>query len=217
MPCTAKKFEAARDEFKNNGKPQVDYVLTTQGLIKMIRESGIVFSALQPEAVDMPFGAISGAGVIFGVSGGVTEAVLRRVSSDKTAEALMTIAWKGIRGMEGIKTTTIPFGDKELTIAVVSGLKNAADLVERIKGGEHYDFVEVMACPGGCVSGAGQPPVGWEEKESRSQGLYAADKLCNIKRSEENPLMMDLYSGLLRGKVHELLHVDYQHKEEQHA
>jgi NADH-quinone oxidoreductase subunit G len=218
MPCTAKKFEAAREEFKIKGKPQVNYVITTQELIKMIRESGIIMTTLQPEAVDMPFGTISGAGVIFGVSGGVTEAVLRRVTTDKSAGTLMSLAWTGVRGMEGLKTTSIPFGDKELKIAIVSGLKNAADLIGRIKSGEeHYDFVEVMSCPGGCVSGAGQPVVSWEEKLSRGQGLYAADKLCNIKRSEENPLMMELYGGLLKGKVHELLHVDYLHKEVHHA
>jgi NADH-quinone oxidoreductase subunit G len=218
MPCTAKKFEAARDEFKIKGKPQVNYVITTQELIKMIRESGIIMTTLQPEAVDMPFGTISGAGVIFGVSGGVTEAVLRRVTTDKSAGTLMSLAWTGVRGMEGLKTTVIPFGDKELKIAIVSGLKNAADLIERIKSGEeHYDFVEVMSCPGGCVSGAGQPVVSWEEKLTRGQGLYAADKLCNIKRSEENPLMIELYGGLLKGKVHELLHVDYLHKEVHHA
>ena len=111
--------------------------------------------------------------------------------------------------MDGVKETSITFGERELKIAVVSGLKNARDLIERIKSGEHYDFVEVMACPGGCVSGAGQPFVANEEKESRGKGLYSADKLCSIKRSEENPLMQSLYNGLLKGRVHEMLHVDY--------
>ena len=209
MPCTAKKFEAARDEFKVDGTPNVDYVLTTQELIQMIKESGLVFSDLEPEAVDMPLGTMTGAGVIFGVTGGVTEAVLRRISSDKSNTALLSIAYQGVRGMEGVKEATIPFGDRELKIAVVSGLKNASDLIERIKNGEHYDFVEVMACPGGCVSGAGQPFASREEKEDRGKGLYAADKLSSIKRSEENPLMMSLYNGLLRGQVHQLLHVHY--------
>jgi NADH-quinone oxidoreductase subunit G len=219
MPCTAKKFEALRDEFKIDGSPAVDYVLTTQELIHMIRESGIVFSELEPEAVDMPFGTITGAGVIFGVSGGVTEAVLRRITSDKSPSALMALAYKGVRGMAGVKTASLMFGERELKIAVVSGLKNAADLIERVKNGEHYDFVEIMACPGGCVSGAGQPAAVSPEKESRGRGLYAADKMCNIKRSEENPLMMSLYGGILKGRVHELLHVNYfpQEKEEAHA
>ena len=209
MPCTAKKHEAARDEFKTDGIPNVDYVITTQELIQMIRESGIVFSELEPEAVDMPFGTMTGAGVIFGVTGGVTEAVLRRVSSDKSQTALKSIAYTGIRGMEGVKEASVPYGDRTLRIAAVSGLGNAAALIERILNGEHFDIVEVMACPGGCVSGAGQPFSAFAEKERRAKGLYAADKLCNIKRSEENPLMMALYSGILKGRVHELLHVDY--------
>lgn len=209
MPCTAKKFEAARPEFKNNGIPDVDYVITTQELIQMIKESGLVFSELEAEAVDSPFGTMTGAGVIFGVTGGVTEAVLRRISSDKTLTGLRTIALKGIRGMNGVKETTVLVGEKEVRIAIVSGLKNASDLIQRIKDGDHYDFIEIMACPGGCVSGAGQPYVPDAEKATRGKGLYSSDKLCSIKRSEENPLMMSLYSGLLKGKVHDLLHTSY--------
>lgn len=209
MPCTAKKFEAAREEFKINNAPSVDAVITTQELIKMIKESGIVFQDIEPEAVDMPFGTMTGAGVIFGVTGGVTEAVLRRLSSDKSKSSLSALTYQGVRGMEGVKETTITYGDRELKIAMVSGLKNASDLIEKIKSGEHYDFVEVMACPGGCISGAGQPFISNLGKEQRSKGLYTSDKLSTIKRSEENPLMMSLYSGLLKGKVHELLHVHY--------
>lgn len=214
MPCTAKKFEAAREEFMLDGTPNVDYVITTQELIQMIKESGIIFADLEPEAVDMPFGTMTGAGVIFGVTGGVTEAVLRRVSSDKSKTSLMSIAYQGVRGMKGVKETSIQFGEKEVKIAMVSGLKNASDLIERIKAGEHYDFVEVMACPGGCISGAGQPFAVASDKENRGKGLYSADKLCNIKRSEENPLMMSLYNGLLKGRVHELLHVHYTSQKE---
>ncbi|MDR1248954.1 MAG: [FeFe] hydrogenase, group A [Treponema sp.] len=213
MPCTAKKFEAARSEFRRSpNEPYVDYVLTTQELIRMIRESGIIFNELEPEAVDMPFGAMSGAGIIFGVSGGVAEAVLRRIVSDKSPAALQNISYYGVRGMEGTKTAAIAFGDREVKIAMVSGLKNAADLIEKIKSGEQdyrFDFVEVMACPGGCVSGAGQPPAVFADREERGRGLYAADKLSNIKRPEENPLMMNLYNDLLKGRVHELLHVHY--------
>lgn len=216
MPCTAKKYEAARPEFTLNGALCVDYVITTQELIQMIRESGIVFSELEAEAVDSPFNTQTGAGVIFGVTGGVSEAVLRRLSSDKTLTSLGTIAFKGLRGMEGVKETTVLLGDRPIRMAVVSGLNNASKLVEKIKGGEHYDFVEVMACPGGCISGAGQPYVPDSEKKERGKMLYAADKLCSIKRSEENPLMMALYGGLLKGRVHELLHVSYgrTHREE---
>ena len=209
MPCTAKKFEADRDEFAADGVPNVDYVITTQELIQMIKESGIVFSELEAESIDTPFSTATGAGVIFGVTGGVTEAVLRRVSNDKSMTNLRTIALKGVRGMKGVKETTVKVGEKELRIAVVSGLKNASDLIERIKEGEHFDFVEVMACPGGCVSGAGQPYVADHEKNLRGEGLYASDRMSSVKRSEENPLMMSLYNGILKGKVHELLHVSY--------
>jgi NADH-quinone oxidoreductase subunit G len=214
MPCTAKKYEASRDEFKVDGVPDVDYVITTQELIQMIRESGIVFNELEPEAVDMPLGIATGAGVIFGVTGGVTEAVLRRLSSDKSKAALKAISYQGVRGMKGVKEATVMYGAKEVRIAVVSGLKNAADLVERIKAGEHFDFVEVMACPGGCVSGAGQPFAQARTRENRGKGLYAADKMSNIKFSEENPVMMNLYNSTLVGRVHELLHVDYLHGKE---
>ncbi len=214
MPCTAKKFEAVRDEFKADGKQDVDYVLTTQELVRMIKESGIVFKEIEPEAVDMPYGTYTGAGVIFGVTGGVTEAVLRRLASDKSGSALRTIAYTGVRGLEGVKEATIMVGDAEVRIAVVSGLKNASDLIERIKEGEHFDFVEVMACPGGCINGGGQPYVPGNEISKRSDGLYTDDKLSTIKRSEENPLMMSLYNGVLKGRVHELLHVHYHAKEE---
>lgn len=215
MPCTAKKHEAARDEFARNGVPDVDHVITTQELIRMIRESGIVFSELEAEAVDSAFSPSTGAGVIFGVTGGVTEAVLRRVSNDKSSSALRAIVYQGVRGMQGVKEARVPFGGRELRIAIVSGLGNAAALIERIKAGEHYDFVEVMACPGGCVSGAGQPYVPSDEKAKRGKGLYSADKMSSIRRSEENPLVMGLYGGLLKDRVHELLHVQYAGAQDQ--
>lgn len=213
MPCTAKKYEAARDEFTQDGVPFVDYVITTQELIHMIKESGIVFSELEPEAVDMPFGATTGAGLIFGVTGGVTEAVLRRVMNDKTSTSLQALSFTGVRGMAGAKEASVTIGERKLRIAVISGLKNAADLIGRIKAGAHYGFVEVMACPGGCVSGAGQPFVTESEKERRGKRLYSIDKMSSIKRSEENPLIMSLYGGLLKGRVHELLHTSYAKEE----
>ncbi|MPM62265.1 Iron hydrogenase 1 [bioreactor metagenome] len=148
------------------------------------------------------------------MTGGVTEAVVRRLSSDKSISFLRSLAFKGVRGMQGVKETTVPYGDKELKIAVVSGLKNADNLIKKIKSGEkHYDFIEVMACPGGCINGAGQPFSLSEERKNRGNGLYKADSLNSIKRSEENPLVMSLYNGLLKGKVHKLLHVDYIGKE----
>ncbi|MBU3172108.1 [FeFe] hydrogenase, group A [Clostridium estertheticum] len=211
MPCTAKKFESQRDEFIENGVNSVDYVITTQELIKMIKESGIVFSEVLPEAVDMPFGVSSGAGVIFGVTGGVTEAVIRRVIEDKSPSALRDLAFARVRGMEGVKETSITVGGRLINVAVVSGLKNADELVKKIQAGEaQYDFVEVMACPGGCIGGAGQPFVKSKGKLKRGALLYEADRMNVIRRSEENPLMDTLYKGLLKDKVHKLLHVEYK-------
>ena len=215
MPCTAKKFECAREEFMHDGVPETDYVITTQELIQMIHKAGIVFDELEPEAVDSVFSTCTGAGVIFGVTGGVTEAVLRRLSTDKSKKALLSIAFNDVRGMKGVKETTIPYGDKEVRIAIVSGLKNAEKVIQALKNGEHFDFIEVMACPGGCVAGGGQPFGTNATKEVRGKALYSADKMLSIKRSEENPLMLSLYDGVLKGRVHELLHVHYNHKEEE--
>ncbi|HEX3078569.1 MAG TPA: [FeFe] hydrogenase, group A, partial [Lachnospiraceae bacterium] len=188
MPCTAKKAEAAREEFEKDGIPDVDFVITTTELVKMIKEIGIQFNELEPEATDMPFSLNSGAGIIFGVTGGVTEAVIRRVVEDKSQNVLKDIEFIGVRGMEGVKECELPVNDTTLKIAVVSGLANAERLIEKIESGEeHYDFVEVMACPGGCISGAGQPFSHQPEKIDRAKGIYKADKVSQIKRSEENP------------------------------
>lgn len=213
MPCSAKKFEADREEFKRDGIPDVDYVVTTQELTNMINESGIAFSELEPEALDRPFQSCSGAGVIFGVTGGVTEAVIRKVLSDTPVPALRALAFEGVRGMEGVKEATITALDREIKIAIVSGLKNADNIIKKIKSGEvHYDFVEVMACPGGCINGAGQPFAKADEKNERSVRLYKVDKMKSISRSDDNPLMDSLYSGILKDRVHELLHVHYHNK-----
>ena len=211
MPCTAKKFEAMRDEFRDkNGTPYVDYVITSQEIVQMIRQSGIRFDELEPEAVSMPFGMSSGAGLIFGASGGVTEAVLRRISDDKSAGAIRSIANSGVRDIAGLKECSITHNGEEIKIAIVSGLENTDKLIHRIEEGEvSYHMVEVMACPGGCVSGAGQPFAKSGERRQRSESLYRNDRMCLIRRSEENPLMEELYSGILKDRTHELLHVDY--------
>lgn len=210
MPCTAKKYEASRDEFKRNNVPDVDYVITTIELVKMIKEIGIQFDELEPEAPDMPFSLYSGAGVIFGVTGGVTEAAVRRVVADKSPKALKDIEFLGLRGMEGVKVCELSMEERSIRIGVVSGLANAEALIEKIESGvEHFDFVEVMACPGGCIAGAGQPFSHKEEKNARASGMYKADKVSQIKRCEENPLMLSLYNGLLKHRTHELLHVSY--------
>lgn len=213
MPCTAKKSEAAREEFRDeNGKPYVDLVITTQELIKMIKQSGIVFEDIEPEAVDLPFGTMSGSGVIFGVTGGVMEAVIRRVSDDKSLANLRNLAFEGVRGYNGIKEFELPMGDRALKLAVVNGLGNVAEIMKRIENGEQFDLIEVMACPNGCIGGGGQPKADTAEKQVRGENLYKADKLCTLKFSEKNPLMKELYEGILKGRTHELLHVDYVKK-----
>ena len=210
MPCTAKKFEASRDEFKKDGIPYVDYVLTSEEVIGMLKEIGIRFDRLAPEALDMPFSIYSGAGVIFGATGGVTEAAVRRVVADKSPKALKEIEFIGVRGMEGLKVCELALGERTIRIGIVSGLGNADDLIQKIESGEeHFDFVEVMACLGGCVAGAGQPFARSTEKRMRAEGLYKDDKALQIKRSEENPLVDTLYKDLLKNREHELLHVNY--------
>ncbi len=215
MPCTAKKYECARPELAVEGEKDVDVVITTKELASMIKEAGIVFSELESEAPDMPFGLASGSGVLFGVTGGVAEAVLRRCVKERTQESLKELAFSGVRGMEGIKEAQVKIGEKTLSLAVVHGLRNVETLLEMIKKGEkHYDFVEVMACQGGCIGGAGQPiPIRTTTKKSRAMGIYNADKLSQIKRSEENPMIIALYNGILKGKTHKLLHCRHNHQD----
>ncbi len=207
MPCVAKKYEAARPEFSRDGVPDVDYVITTKELIHMIREVGIQFNEIEPSAPDMPFSISSGAGVIFGVTGGVTEAALRKVA-EKNDFTLKEIEYSGIRGMEGVKTANVKVGDTVLRIAVVSGLGNADNLIKKLKSGEeHFDFVEVMACPYGCIAGAGQPFSHKADKAKRASGMYKADKTALIKHSDDNPVVKELYEhGILHERAHELLH-----------
>ncbi len=210
MPCTAKKIEAGREEFVRDNIPDIDCVITTSELAVMIKESGIKFMELENEAPDMPFGLGSGAGVIFGATGGVAEAVIRRCFPEKTTNALREIEFCGVRGMEDVKEANIAVGDKEIKIAVVHGLKNAQKLIKKIENNEvYYDLVEVMACPGGCVGGAGQPHNTTLNKAQRANGLYNADRNSQIKRSEENPAALSLYDGILKDRNHELLHVHY--------
>ena len=208
MPCTAKKGEILRSEHFTDGEQDVDYVVTTSEVTRMIKEAGIDISTLEPESLDMPFGLSSGAAAIFGVTGGVTEAVIRHVVGSSKPEVLEKISHTGVRGSDGLKEITLPFGDRELKIAVVNGLKNADDLMKKIKSGEaYYDFVEVMACKRGCVAGGGQPlPIGPRTRKARLEALYKIDKETQIKRSTENPLVMGLYDKFIKGKVHKLLH-----------
>ncbi len=211
MPCTAKKMEAAREEFQRDGVPDVDLVLTTQEIITMIKESGIRFGELEGEAPDLPFGMGTGAATIFGTTGGVAEAVARRVVEDKSKNTLQAIQFSGIRGSDVIREVTLPVGDRVLRIAVVHGLVNAKKLLKDIEEGRaYYDLVEVMTCKTGCVGGAGQPYGLIPVKQRRAEGLYEADRAALIKRSERNPIVAELLNGELKGRTHELLHVHYK-------
>ena len=212
MPCTAKKAEINRPEHYTDGVKDVDYVITTAEVSRMIQSAGIDLSTLQPESLDMPFGLSSGAGAIFGATGGVTEAVLRHIVTEN--KDLTDATFTAVRGDEDLKETTLTLGGREIKIAVVNGLKNADDLIKRMKAGEvSYDFVEVMACRRGCIAGGGQPlPIGPRTKKARLEGLYNIDNECQIKRSHENPILKYLYDGLLKGKEHKLLHNDKNHK-----
>lgn len=212
MPCTAKKEEILRPESNTNGNQDIDYVLTTTELIGMIRKAGIRFENLEIEATDMPFGIGSGAGVIFGVTGGVTEAVLRRLREGHNRVEMEKIKFSGVRGEEGLKEVEFDYNGRTIRAAVVSGLGNANSLMKRIQKGEvQYDFVEVMACRRGCIMGGGQPvPVDPESRIARSKGIYDTDINTQIKKSNENPLVQSLYEGLLKGKTHELLHRNFE-------
>ncbi|MEG0779212.1 MAG: [FeFe] hydrogenase, group A [Oscillospiraceae bacterium] len=213
MPCTAKKMEAAREEFKTDGKPDVDLVLTTQELINMINESGIRFAEIEGESPDLPFSMGTGAATIFGTTGGVAEAVARRCSADKSQNTLQALEFSGLRGTDPLRTVSITVGDHPLQIAVVHGLINAQNLLKEIEAGTaYYDLVEVMTCRGGCVGGAGQPYGLSPQKQLRAAGLYNTDRASLIKRSEQNPIVGELYAGDLKGREKELLHVHYGKK-----
>ena len=214
MPCTAKKEEILRPESFTNGKQDVDYVLTTTEVVRMIRKSGIVFDKVEIEAADVPFGIGSGSGVIFGVTGGVTEAVLRRLQQGHSRVDMEAIKKSGVRGDEGIKTLTYDYNGREIRAAVVNGLANADKLLQQIKNHEvEYDFVEIMACRRGCIMGGGQPVnAGPRTRKARMKGLYDTDINTQIKKSNENPMILSLYDSLLKGKEHELLHRNFSGK-----
>lgn len=214
MPCTAKKEEILRPESYTNGKQDVDYVLTTTEIVRMIRKSGIVFDKVEIEAADVPFGIGSGSGVIFGVTGGVTEAVLRRLQQGHNRVDMESIKKSGVRGDDGIKVLTYNYNGREIKAAVVNGLANADKVLQQIKNHEaEYDFVELMACRRGCIMGGGQPVnAGPRTRKARMKGLYDTDVNTQIKKSNENPMILSLYDTLLKGKEHELLHRNFSGK-----
>ncbi len=220
MPCTSKKFEAQRPEMSSSGSLDVDASLTTRELARMIKQAGINFAELPDSEFDDPFGGATGAAVIFGATGGVMEAAVRTVYELLEGKPLENLELEAIRGVEGIKEAALTIQGKEVKIAVVHGTANAKALLEKIKAGEaKYDFIEVMACPGGCVNGGGQPIVSAKKRAlvdiraERAKALYAEDRGSELRKSHENPAIKKLYEEFLEKpcshKAHELLHTHY--------
>jgi len=220
MPCSAKKFEIERPEMYRNDMKDVDAVLTTRETAQMFRMNGIDNSVSLPSTeYDAPLGITSGAGVIFGVTGGMMEAALRTVSEKLSGEIIEKIEFKQLRGFSGIKEGTALIGDTELKFAVAHGLGNVRKVLDRIKRGEaEYHFIEVMACPGGCVGGGGQPiPTNVETIRARIQAVYNADRRNSCRKSHENPAVREIYEtflpeGPLGKKSHKLLHTEYKER-----
>ena len=221
MPCTAKKFEAERmDHTAVEGLADIDAVVTVRELARMIKKAGIMFNMLPDGEFDAPFGLGSGAGTIFGATGGVMEAALRTAYETLTGEELEKLEFSDVRGTEGIKEATYTIAGNEIKVAVVSGTANAGKLLDMIKAGEKsYDFIEVMACPGGCVNGGGQPiqPASvinnYDVRALRAAGLYEDDKNLPIRKSHLNPDVKAVYAEFFgepnSHKAHEILHTGY--------
>lgn len=219
MPCTAKKYECRRPELKTNGYPDVDVVLTTRELARMIKQSRIDFTKLEDQKFDSILGESTGAGVIFGVTGGVMEAALRTVSEVITGKELENVEYTAVRGLEGIKEAEIQIGDMKVRVAIAHGTGNAKALLNKIKRGEtSYDFIEIMGCPGGCINGGGQPFVmdkneNEEVKIDRTKSIYGIDRSMPLRKSHLNPEVQALYKDYLGSpnshKAHELLHTSY--------
>ena len=223
MPCTAKKYESQREELGHDGLADVDAVLTVRELAQMIKSAGIDFVRLPDEDFDDMLGDSTGAGVIFGVTGGVMEAALRTVYEVVTGKTLDKVEFTAVRGTEGIKEAEIDLGSRKIRVAVAHGTGNAKKLLESVKSGEKsYDFIEVMGCPGGCVTGGGQPIVSAKDlmycdpKTLRASALYGEDSGKKLRKSHENPSIKKLYDEFLGEpcghKSHELLHTHYEPK-----
>lgn len=218
MPCTAKKAEAQREEMCDSGYRDVDIVITTRELGRMIREAGIDFASLPEENFDSPLGIGTGAGAIFGNTGGVMEAALRTVADVVSGEDLPKLEYEEVRGMEETREATVTVAGKEIKVAVVNTLGSARKMMERIKAGTaDYQFIEVMACPGGCIGGGGQPvPVNREIRQKRREALFDCDRMSELRKSHENPEIKALYDNWLGKplgeKAHHLLHTHYSPK-----
>ncbi len=219
MPCTSKKFEASRPEHSTSGDSDVDASLTTRELARMIKQAGINFAELPDEEFDQPFGLATGAAVIFGTTGGVMEAAIRTVYEILEGKPLDNLNVTAVRGLDGVKEATLKIAGQDVKVAVVHGTKNAKAILEKVKAGEHYDFIEIMACPGGCINGGGQPIVDSSTKAKidikalRAKALYSEDESAAFRKSHENPYIQQLYKEYFgepcSHKAHELLHTTY--------
>lgn len=224
MPCIAKKYEAKRPELSNEGMPDVDIVITTRELARMIKQGNIEFVELEDSTFDDPMGEATGAGAIFGTTGGVMEAALRTAAETITGKPLEKIEFEAVRGAEGIKRTTVDIAGTKVKAVVAHGLANAGIIMEEIKSGKaDYQFVEIMACPGGCVMGGGQPIKSSKTRQTidvrakRAAALYDIDEKSTVRKSHESPVMKKLYEEYLEKpgshRAHELLHTHYEKKE----
>ncbi len=224
MPCTAKKFEAKRPELGHDGMADVDIVITTRELARMIKKANIDFNALPDSDFDSMLGESTGAAVIFGATGGVMEAALRTAYETITGKKLENVDFKAVRGVKGIKEATINIGGTDVSVAVASGTGNASTLLDSVRSGKkNYAFIEVMACPGGCVNGGGQPIVSSQVKMDkdirveRAKALYKEDRGKALRKSHDNTEIKTLYTEYLgkpgSHKAHELLHTHYQKRE----
>lgn len=220
MPCTAKKSEAARHEMNDSGYQDVDAVITTRELANMIREAGIDFANLPESEFDLQMGMSTGAGTIFGVTGGVMEAALRTVKELVDGQELPDVEFQQVRGFAGMREATVKIGGNKVSVAIVNGLGQAKQLMESIRAGEaHYHFVEIMGCPGGCIGGGGQPlSTDPEIKAKRASALYRQDMLKKVRKSHENPAVQELYRSFLGKpngeKAHHLLHTHFQARDQ---
>ena len=224
MPCVAKKFERSREEMKNDGLCDVDNVITTRELARMIKQAGLDFEKLEDSEFDSPMGEATGAAAIFGTTGGVMEAALRTAQDTLIGEDLAKIDFEAVRGGDGIKRATVNIAGKEIKVVAASGLANARTILDEIKNGTaDYQFVEIMACPGGCVMGGGQPiksskiRLDTDVRKLRADCLYSIDEKSVIRKSHENPVVQKIYKEFLgkpgSEKAEELLHTHYQARE----
>lgn len=224
MPCTAKKFEIGRDDQNAAGVPDVDVVLTTRELAKMIKASQIQFTKLSDSEFDPALGITTGAAAIFGATGGVMEAALRTAADTLTGQSLESIDYTEVRGTDGIKEATYNVAGMDVKVAVASGLTNAAKVLDKVRAGEaDYQFIEIMCCPGGCVNGGGQPIQSasvrnfTDLKAERAKALYEEDKNLPLRKSHDSPIIKQVYEEFLEKpgshKAHELLHTSYVKRE----